>query len=263
VSEQSVPRIRQEAYMLKVGDDEVDIDELRIYESSWRQLVPKLEALDPPVTVAEMAAFLATPEYDTWLSNAFRAACYEVFKGRVDDRPAAIVLTKEVSDQVRAHLRESLDRQFASKAPLTMTFDPGIGPMPTFGGDAREAMLADLGTTVRADLDRLATITEKVKDALACQRDDTCWMDICHALADVVGVPFDPKMLPRERMLGNCAHYVDCLLAGHPYVPDAEALAAYEAIRGDPYAHDNMRKIAAFFHDHVPRLLGVTLEGDR
>jgi hypothetical protein len=90
--------------------------------------------------------------------------------------------------------------------------------------------------------------------------DDVCWMDLYVKLSSLTGLPFDPRMLPRERMLGNCHAFVDSLLACAPYRPDAEAMAAYRAILADPWADEYPDRICRFFRRYVPRLLGVTAE---
>jgi hypothetical protein len=89
----------------------------------------------------------------------------------------------------------------------------------------------------RTDLEsayiELQRLKAAVKEVVTQQADDLCWMDVYVKLGALVGVPFDPKALPRATMLGNCERYVDSLLAGSPYAQDKLTAVAndYEAAK--------------------------------
>jgi hypothetical protein len=68
-------------------------------------------------------------------------------------------------------------------------------------------------------LTKLERLFAVVKSALEQKGDDVCWKDIYNPeVAAIVGVEFDPQLLPSEQFLRNCAHYHDCLKLGLPYV---------------------------------------------
>lgn len=68
------------------------------------------------------------------------------------------------------------------------------------------------------EFDRLRKLEAIVKEALSQQGDDVCWRDIYNAeVAAMVGVDFDPELLPEDEFLGNCSHFYDCLKGGKPY----------------------------------------------
>jgi hypothetical protein len=84
-------------------------------------------------------------------------------------------------------------------------------------------------TVDRAELERLRAIEAKVKSALTQTGDDVCWRDLYNPeVAALVGVEFDPALLPKPRFLGNCGHFYDCLATGTPdATPDAWRLIAH------------------------------------
>lgn len=70
---------------------------------------------------------------------------------------------------------------------------------------------------LRSELTRLRTLEVVVKRVLTQKADDVCWRDVYTEMAALVGVKLDPGLLPREKLLGNCAHFYDCLAKGEPY----------------------------------------------
>lgn len=66
---------------------------------------------------------------------------------------------------------------------------------------------------------RLELIKSTIRRIVTERYDDICWMDVYKELAAFVGIEFDPKMLPRERMLKNCERFVDSLLTDTEYKP--------------------------------------------
>lgn len=92
----------------------------------------------------------------------------------------------------------------------------GLGPLP-----------ADLpGTT--GSVARVKELEDAIRWVVTQPADDLCWMDVYTKLAALVGIPFDPKMLPRAKMLANCERFVDSLLIGCPYSTDALTRAVRE-----------------------------------
>lgn len=55
---------------------------------------------------------------------------------------------------------------------------------------------------------------------LAQEFDDICWLDFYLKIAKILGVDYDPKLLPRDRFLGNCGRFYDSMAAGKPYQRD-------------------------------------------
>lgn len=49
--------------------------------------------------------------------------------------------------------------------------------------------------------------------------DDICWRDIYTELAGLVGVEFDPDLLPRDQMLANCERFIDSVKNKTEYTP--------------------------------------------
>lgn len=55
---------------------------------------------------------------------------------------------------------------------------------------------------------------------LAQEFDDICWLDFYTKIAKILGVEYDPKLLPRDRFLGNCGRFYDSMASGRPYERD-------------------------------------------
>jgi len=55
---------------------------------------------------------------------------------------------------------------------------------------------------------------------LAQEFDDICWLDFYLKIAKILGVDYDPKLLPRDRFLGNCGRFYDSMASGRPYERD-------------------------------------------
>jgi hypothetical protein len=68
--------------------------------------------------------------------------------------------------------------------------------------------------------EREKELEDAIRWVVTQQADDLCWMDAYTKLAALVGVKFDPKMLPKEVMLRRCDRYIDSLLEGCPYATD-------------------------------------------
>jgi hypothetical protein len=111
-----------------------------------------------------------------------------------------------------------------------------------------------------AEWNRLKAIEAVCRDAVTRQADKLCWMDLYTGLAELLAVPFDPKIQGVARMLDNCKHFVQCLADGGAYQPDREALEAYRELM--PRLRlmtptGKIKHLTRFMQDHVPRLLGI------
>lgn len=88
-----------------------------------------------------------------------------------------------------------------------------------------------------AFIERLLRLRRMVADIMSQEFDDHCWRDWhgnYKALAELAGVEFRPKILPREAMMANCGHFVQCLIEGGayqaPYVAVPERQELYDAL---------------------------------
>lgn len=66
---------------------------------------------------------------------------------------------------------------------------------------------------------RIQELEDGIRSVVTEQGDDLCWMDVYTKLGKLIGIEFDPKLLPREQMLINCHLFVDSLLDGTKYEP--------------------------------------------
>ncbi len=71
-----------------------------------------------------------------------------------------------------------------------------------------------------AQADREQDLEAACRYTLAQEFDDICWLDFYTKIAKILGVDFDPKLLPRDRFLGNCGRFYDSMAAGRPYQRD-------------------------------------------
>jgi hypothetical protein len=67
---------------------------------------------------------------------------------------------------------------------------------------------------------RLADLEAGIRHVVTREADDLCWMDAYTSLAHLVGLTFDPLLIPADRMLANCGRFVADLHAGRPYGVD-------------------------------------------
>lgn len=67
--------------------------------------------------------------------------------------------------------------------------------------------------------ERVQQLEAAIKDVLAQDMDHICWMDVYTKLAGLVGVKFDPALLPRWLFLHNCQRFSDFIYEGVPYGP--------------------------------------------
>lgn len=91
-----------------------------------------------------------------------------------------------------------------------------------------EYLYIEIATGILAQerVDQLETAIRKVVTQAG---DDLCWRDIYVELARLVGIEFNPDLLPKEQMLRNCERFIDSLASGAPYfsVERERAIAKY------------------------------------
>jgi hypothetical protein len=69
-----------------------------------------------------------------------------------------------------------------------------------------------------SELKRYQQIETVLKTKVLNQKaDNVCWRDVYLELAALLGVPFDPELLPKAEFLHNCGVFYDSLASGCPY----------------------------------------------
>jgi hypothetical protein len=89
------------------------------------------------------------------------------------------------------------------------------------------AVSGDLGWTLR-EIERLKNVDvvfgqllETIREIVTEPGDYLCWRDVFLRLGALVGIEFDPLLLPPGQHLAQCACFVASLHSGKPYDPDA------------------------------------------
>lgn len=75
-----------------------------------------------------------------------------------------------------------------------------------------------------------------------------CWRDIYVELAKLVGIDFNPDLLPKDRTLRNCERFIDSLATLKPYSSDFERERAIAKYRGLSEKH---RRVETIFDDYL------------
>jgi hypothetical protein len=68
--------------------------------------------------------------------------------------------------------------------------------------------------------ERITELEDAIRYVVTQKFDDVCWLDVYVRLAKLVGLDYNPLLLPREQFLHQCGHYYDCLAAGKVYESD-------------------------------------------
>lgn len=68
-----------------------------------------------------------------------------------------------------------------------------------------------------AEYDRLMVLDAAVREAVTLRFDLICWRDLYEALAKLVGVKFESRLLSKESFLSNCAAFHASLATGTQY----------------------------------------------
>ncbi len=79
------------------------------------------------------------------------------------------------------------------------------------------------GNFQSVSLEELQAENKKLKDAITKvvtqKLDNLCWRDCYIELAGLVGIDFNPDMMPEDQMLENCRVFIKSLKDGCPYKP--------------------------------------------
>jgi hypothetical protein len=116
------------------------------------------------------------------------------------------------------------------------TYFVTFGGVLEFGfgeGDLRPARPDELAADATSSLvcqlaNHVDRMTDIVRGIVTQEYDDVCWLDVYRQLAVWAGEPFEPRVIPRGKMLANCERFVDSLLSGCPYEKDTETLVIEE-----------------------------------
>jgi hypothetical protein len=89
------------------------------------------------------------------------------------------------------------------------------------------AVSGELGWALR-EIERLKKVDvafvqllETIREIVTEPGDYLCWRDVFIRLGFIVGIEFDPLLLPPGQHLAQCACFVASLHSGKPYDPDA------------------------------------------
>jgi hypothetical protein len=127
--------------------------------------------------------------------------------------PRAVVRLAELEAQRDSERAERIKAQETIQALFDHGADEDAWPPGTHYVDALGPFVAGL----RA---RLADLEAGIRHVVTREADDICWMDAYTSLAHLVGLTFDPLLIPADRMLANCGRFVADLHAGRPYGVD-------------------------------------------
>ncbi len=127
-----------------------------------------------------------------------------------------VVMRQDFDDArgLRAVLNERLLR-YKPKGPTIVT----AGDSDSMGMGER------LAEAIRVEQERgvrLRKLEEVVKGVLAQELDDVCWRDVYTEMASLVGVTFDPELLPKVQFMGHCSRFHDSLACGTKYETKAD-----------------------------------------
>jgi hypothetical protein len=97
-------------------------------------------------------------------------------------------------------------------------------------------------------LRRVEQLETAIKKVVTQNGDDICWMDVYKDLGSLVGIEFNPEMLPRDEMLSNCAKFVDSLLTGTEYKLTVEYPAEINCVCGESFTIEEPCKAGEHLH---------------
>ena len=82
---------------------------------------------------------------------------------------------------------------------------------------------------MRAEVEQLRERVEElegaIREVVTQQGDELCWLDVLRDLAKLVGLEFDPKLLPRDTFERNCRRFADHIYTGVPYATQDAGVA--------------------------------------
>lgn len=67
---------------------------------------------------------------------------------------------------------------------------------------------------------RVTELEDAIRYVVTQKFDDVCWLDVYVMLGKLVGIEYDPLLLPKKQFLHQCDHFYDCLAAGKVYETD-------------------------------------------
>jgi hypothetical protein len=115
-------------------------------------------------------------------------------------------------------------RLHAAQSRIRECIDRGLPPSPA---DLQICLASQdaptLDTLLMAAMARVRCLEDAIRAVVTPQGDDLCWADVYRELASLVGIDFDPYLLPTDVFLGNCRRFVESLRSGRPYEKDATA----------------------------------------
>ncbi len=76
------------------------------------------------------------------------------------------------------------------------------------------------GLLARKNAGELRVLKARISLMVTEPLDRICWRDLYTELGTMVGITFDPILLPRDQFLGQCARFHDSVREQTPYRPD-------------------------------------------
>ena len=64
---------------------------------------------------------------------------------------------------------------------------------------------------------RQEELEDAIRNAVTQKGDDLCWLDVMRDLAQLVGIEFNPELLPKAVFLKNCERFHTSLMDGEQY----------------------------------------------
>jgi hypothetical protein len=83
-------------------------------------------------------------------------------------------------------------------------------------------------SALRNAQERIAELEDAIRYVVRQKFDDVCWLDVYVKLGKLVGIEYDPLLLPREQFVRQCGHFYDCLASGESYKTDELTLGSRE-----------------------------------
>jgi hypothetical protein len=77
--------------------------------------------------------------------------------------------------------------------------------------------------------ERIEELEEAIRYVVTQKFDDVCWLDAYVKLGKLVGIDYDPLLLPKAQFLHQCDHFYDCLASGETYRTDELTLGSRES----------------------------------
>lgn len=101
---------------------------------------------------------------------------------------------------------------------------------------------------------RLLLLEAAVKQTVTEEGDDICWLDVYVTQASLVGIGFDPALIPKKQLQRQCDQFIDSIYTGCPYGADKltvqvrEHALALELLESAGYAPPGTSLLEAVRH---------------